>query len=117
MTKKEKFQALAKKLVDKYTIGLCVLRTYSESYDTETGLNTTVDVHHPQNAAYDEYRLAKHPDLNYAKQHFVLILAGIDLVVVPQINMTIIMPSGTEHVVSDIEKDQYDAAYFLHVKK
>lgn len=119
MTKAEKFQTLAKRLVDKFSLGTCVLhRNLTEDYNTTTGdvARTTEQI--PLPAAKDDYILKQYDTAAFSDEHFLLIIAGLDVIgKPPQLNDVVVFPDLSSNVVEKIDVDQYQAAYFLHMKK
>ena len=116
-TKSEKFRKIAKKLVDTFTVGdFTIKRILTENYNTETGVvdrtfeTTTVP------GAKDDHITDSLGNKTYSTQTFTLIVAGLDLdTFVIDESCVIVTPENSEHEISEIETDQYDAAFFIKV--
>jgi hypothetical protein len=113
----DKFKQAAQKVVAKFSVGDYSYQDISgETYNADTGTVTRVPITTLVPAARYEVDEDKRASLSYSEDTCIVAMAGLDLgAVVPKVGALVVFPDTTRHRIVYIERDQYDACYFLHV--
>lgn len=115
----EEMAELATELCEEFSVGTYTYFESDTDYDTTTGrvTNNPISVHNIPAARYD-YSEENRVNRTFAKKVWVVVMDGFHLgVVVPVEGGIVEFPDGSQHVIEDVETDQYGAAYILYVQQ
>lgn len=118
MSLETEFRLAAQELVAEFSVGTHTLRRPNSSYNTTTGAVTSINSDTTAPAVQSEISVRAVEDASYARDHFKVIVAGLDITPFePVVTDQVVTPAATTHEIMRVKTDQYKAAYILYVKR